>query len=397
LTQEYVGVPDIDSYSAPDMLLSRGRRDDPRQDLYSLGVILFQMAAGRMPWARDELADLAKALLAGRKPRWLRTILPKADPQLAAVIDRALALDPAARWQSARDFRGALRSVGVFVSGALIADTYRIERQLGKGGMSVVYLARDVRMERTCALKVLHVTDANEAFHAERATAHSFQNDDIIFARKGRLGLARRPPSINKYVFSHTVFIVRAKPIVSSEYLLWCLRQDACVEWLLHEMNSNTGVPTLGKAYMERLPIQIPTQRAEQLEVVHRVTALFQLAIDGISMEADRQLGASNSVSIARQYALASRNFRAHARPSPHDKPPLALRAGRRSRRTAEQVRTAGAGMTAYARPCEGLSGIRCSDLFGCSCTRRPTPQKPRSRFPVVSWPSTNARSRSRS
>ena len=48
--------------------------------------------------------------------------------------------------------------------------------------------------------------------------------------------------------------------------------------WLLHEMNSNTGVPTLGKAYMERMPVAFPSQREEQQEIARRVEALFRLA-----------------------------------------------------------------------------------------------------------------------
>src|SRR5688572_32610725 len=40
--------------------------------------------------------------------------------------------------------------------GAAISDRYRIERELGTGGMATVYLAEDVRHRRKVALKVLH-------------------------------------------------------------------------------------------------------------------------------------------------------------------------------------------------------------------------------------------------
>ena len=40
--------------------------------------------------------------------------------------------------------------------GAAVADRYRIERELGAGGMATVYLALDVRHQRKVALKVLH-------------------------------------------------------------------------------------------------------------------------------------------------------------------------------------------------------------------------------------------------
>ena len=115
-------------------------------------------------------------------------------------------------------------------------------------------------------------------FHEARKAAHDFLNDDIIFARKGRLGLARNPPQNSLYVFSHTVFIVRSKADkILPAYLLWFLRQEWCIEWLLLEMNSNAGVPTLGKSVMERLPVQIPDY-IEQQEVVRRIENLFAFA-----------------------------------------------------------------------------------------------------------------------
>ncbi|MEH2128726.1 restriction endonuclease subunit S [Nostoc sp.] len=115
-------------------------------------------------------------------------------------------------------------------------------------------------------------------FYQARKASHDFLDDDIIFARKGRLGLARNPPTNSRYVFSHTVFIIRAKADkILPAYLLWFLRQEWCIEWLSLEMNSNAGVPTLGKSVMERLPVQIPNY-TEQQEIVHRLENLFTYA-----------------------------------------------------------------------------------------------------------------------
>ena len=115
-------------------------------------------------------------------------------------------------------------------------------------------------------------------FYEARKLAHDFLDDDIIFARKGRLGLARNPPSNSRYVFSHTVFIIRSKTDrILPSYLLWFLRQEWCVDWLLIEMNSNAGVPTLGKSVMEHLPITIPDY-AEQQEIVRCIENLYTYA-----------------------------------------------------------------------------------------------------------------------
>jgi hypothetical protein len=65
-----------------------------------------------------------------------------------------------------------------------LADRYRIERELGQGGMATVYLARDIRHDRDVALKVLHpdlaATIGPERFLAEiRVTAH-LQHPNIL-------------------------------------------------------------------------------------------------------------------------------------------------------------------------------------------------------------------------
>lgn len=158
-------------------------------------------------------------------------------------------------------------------------------------------------------------------FWKEREMAHGFEPSDIVFARKGRLGLARRPPNIQKFVFSHTVFLVRnVSAEVCSEYLLWFLRQDAVVDWLVAEMNSNTGVPTLGKAVMERLPITLPPL-AEQLEIVRRVESHFAFA-GAIEARLNSAVDAINKLTPA----LLAKAFRGELVPQdPNDEPAAEL------------------------------------------------------------------------
>ena len=53
---------------------------------------------------------------------------------------------------------------------AALADRYRVDRELGAGGMATVYLAHDIKHERDVAIKVLH-PDLGAALGAERFLA----------------------------------------------------------------------------------------------------------------------------------------------------------------------------------------------------------------------------------
>jgi len=72
-----------------------------------------------------------------------------------------------------------------------LADRYRIERELGAGGMATVYIAQDVRHRRKVALKVLHpelsAVIGPERFLKENELTASLQHPHIL-SRVGREG-----------------------------------------------------------------------------------------------------------------------------------------------------------------------------------------------------------------
>jgi len=115
-----------------------------------------------------------------------------------------------------------------------------------------------------------------QAFWEYQKEICDFAKGDIIFARKGRLGLPRFLPPFEKFTFSHTLFSIKPMAGLDPSYLRWLLRRDEVVAWLTNEMNQNTGVPTLGKAKTERLPIPLPPL-AEQHRIVAKVDALMAL------------------------------------------------------------------------------------------------------------------------
>ncbi|MBI2892063.1 MAG: protein kinase [Deltaproteobacteria bacterium] len=100
-----MGTP---SYMAPEQF--RGARDvDCRADLYSASVVLYEMLSGRAPHAGRSYEDLVVRVCT-EKPRPLADVAPSVPPLLCGIVDRGLARDQDARWQSAAELAQALRS-----------------------------------------------------------------------------------------------------------------------------------------------------------------------------------------------------------------------------------------------------------------------------------------------
>jgi len=93
-------------YLAPE--LARGQLATGRSDVYSLGVVLYEIATGRLPFAGD--TDLAVVLAhVEQSPPAPRTVNPRISPDLDRIIVRALARSPTERYASAADLARALR------------------------------------------------------------------------------------------------------------------------------------------------------------------------------------------------------------------------------------------------------------------------------------------------
>lgn len=111
LTRSYVPAEDDGSlagtlpYMAPEVL--SGEPPGYPSDIWSLGVLLFEAAAGRLPFQGNTTFELTAAILREPTPALPASV----PPGLAAVVTRCLAKDPSLRFQRALDVRTALEAI----------------------------------------------------------------------------------------------------------------------------------------------------------------------------------------------------------------------------------------------------------------------------------------------
>jgi serine/threonine-protein kinase len=94
------------AYLAPEQ--ARGEPAGPPSDLYALGVVAYQLVAGRLPYQGSSLTELARQQEEG-PPTDVTQVVDDCPPALSAAIMRALVADPERRYTSAPDMERALR------------------------------------------------------------------------------------------------------------------------------------------------------------------------------------------------------------------------------------------------------------------------------------------------
>ena len=101
------------AYLSPEQ--ARGEEAGPPADQYSLGVVAYQLLTGQLPYPAGSLTELAFMQLRER-PAPLDEVDPTIPPSLALAVDRALSIEPAGRYESAREMGDAIEAAAAGVA-----------------------------------------------------------------------------------------------------------------------------------------------------------------------------------------------------------------------------------------------------------------------------------------
>ncbi|MCB1183968.1 protein kinase [bacterium] len=123
-------------YMSPEQL--RGRDVDHRSDIFSLGVLLYELSAGRRPFLGDNSADLTSSILKEAPPP-LTELKPELPRHLGRILAHCLEKEPKDRYQSVLDIRNELRGLrrevesGVSVANGPLSGVHAASQKSRKG------------------------------------------------------------------------------------------------------------------------------------------------------------------------------------------------------------------------------------------------------------------------
>ena len=164
-SQQFLGTV---AYAPPEQLT--GGVVDSRSDVYSLGVLLFELATGRLPFEGSDPMAVVSGHLSKAAPT-LSAVCPGLPGWLDVAVGRALAKAPEDRWQDMASFgramsaRDAIRVSDGARAGSGLLATYEIGEPLGPGRLgSTVHRGVHRALGHPVAIRMLRsVTERDEA------------------------------------------------------------------------------------------------------------------------------------------------------------------------------------------------------------------------------------------
>lgn len=182
LTQDRLGTP---GYMAPEQNTGQHHLLGPATDVYSLGVLLFELLTGTVPFTKATAAWQGLG-----EPPSIRELCPAASPQLEAICQKCLANDVAQRYQSAQalyeDLQHVLKGEPTSVQPATVWDT--LSRKISQNKIPALLIVCILGLLTALFLPNSDTPPAPTSFPQQQAECNEVW--DVIFTPDGKFLVA---------------------------------------------------------------------------------------------------------------------------------------------------------------------------------------------------------------
>jgi serine/threonine protein kinase/Flp pilus assembly protein TadD len=273
------------AYMSPEQV--RGKTLDSRTDLFSFGIVLYEMATGAVPF-RGETSGVIFEAIMNRAPLAPIRLNPNLPPQLEDIINRALEKDRELRYQHAVDMKSELR---------------RVKRDLESGRSSAVSSSSEPAYSSGSAMAAEAVSPAGQSAGpspAQSATQRTSGSARAVSTSSGAVettpAAVRPRPLWRRFIIPASSVLVLAM-IAGGIY--WRKHQTVQLtdkdQLILADFTNQTGDPVFDSTLKEALAIQLEQSPLLQLvsdaEMHNNLQYLGQSGAQRITPELAQQLG----------------------------------------------------------------------------------------------------------
>jgi serine/threonine protein kinase/Tol biopolymer transport system component len=191
------------AYMSPEQL--RGKELDARSDVFSLGVVLYEMATGRQPFHGETSAVITEAIL-NRAPTAPVRLNPQLPPKLEEIINKTVEKDPDLRCQSAGELRADLKRLKRSLDSSRTSVVTEQEPVVGSSAKALVVSQKEKRVPgilalAACALGALAIglIAGKSLFSASQAAPPLYHQ---LTFRRGSIRSARFAPDGQTILYS---------------------------------------------------------------------------------------------------------------------------------------------------------------------------------------------------